>query len=446
MQDIVFNVEKAGTTSEGRIPPGPAEHYSSVDDLFAFMNQSFERFGDMYKATIFGSNVYVVSNPEYCERILRWNWRNYPRKGQVVKRISLLLGNGLISSNGEFWASQRRMIQPAFAKSAIAGLTDLIAEVNAEQLAAWTLAAQHGQKVNVTRDLGCMVLKLTLRAIFGEDYVTVAPHFDILAAEATRNLGFAQVFRPVGDIIRQIVHQRRRDGSIATDFLASMMQARDRERGEPMPDVQLIREVMTLIVAGHETTASLLNWLWYLLSTHPDVQARVAAELDGLPWSGWPSMDALPKYNYVRQVIDEALRLYPPLWLMTRKALHADVLGEFLVPAGTEIYISPYLIQRSPAYWEMPDRFDPDRMGCERTAERHDLALCPFGAGPRNCIGEAFARAEIQIHLMMFARELHLRYDDALPAEVTTGINLLSKHDFMMTPEIRVCPTVQRLS
>lgn len=148
-------------------------------------------------------------------------------------------------------------------------------------------------------------------------------------------------------------------------------------------------------------------------------------------------MDALPKYTYARQVIDEALRLYPPLWLMTRKALGDDLLGEFFVPAGTEIYISPYLIQRNPDLWEAPDRFDPDRMSPDNGLDRHELALCPFGAGPRNCIGELFARVEIQIHLMMFARALRLRYDEAKPPEMTTGMNLLSKSDFIMQPEIR---------
>jgi cytochrome P450 len=215
------------------------------------------------------------------------------------------------------------------------------------------------------------------------------------------------------------------------------MEARDRERGEPMPDAQLAREVMTLVVAGHETTAGLLNWMWYLLSRRPESQIRLSDELDRLRWGEAPAMDALPKYTYTRRVIDEALRLYPPLWLVTRKALNDDQLGEFFVPAGTEIYISPYLIQHSPDLWAAPDHFDPDRMNPDNGLDRHELALCPFGAGPRNCIGELFARVEIQIHLMMFAKELWLRYDEEKPPEMSTGMNLLSKNDFIMLPEIK---------
>ncbi len=401
------------------------------------MGENFARYGDIYKASVFGSEVYVVSAPEYCERILRRNWQNYARKGQVVKRIALLLGNGLIASNGEFWASQRRMIQPAFSKNSIGGLTKSITTVNAELLAKWKLAAKHRETVNVTHDVSFMVLKLTLIAIFGDDYAAVAPHFDILAGESARNFEFATAFRPLGKIILQIAAQRRRDSSTATDLLGRLMQARDRERGEPMPDGQLVREIMTLIVAGHETTAGLLNWMWYLLSRHPESQARLSAEFDHLSWREIPDMDALPNYTYTRQVIDEALRLYPPLWLMTRKAVSDDQLGDFFVPAGTEIYISPYLIQHSPDLWEAPDDFDPDRMSPDNGLDRHELALCPFGAGPRNCIGELFARVEIQIHLMMFAKELWLRYDEKKPPEITTGMNLLSKHDFIMNPELK---------
>lgn len=424
-------------TNQFRVPPGPAEKYSSAEDLFHWINENYARYGDIYKASVFGRDVYVVSAPEYCEHILRRNWLNYERKGQVVKRIALLLGNGLIASNGEFWVRQRRMIQPAFSKNSIGGLIKLFSEVNSELLENWKGLAKRRQTVNVTRDLSLMVLKLTLLAIFGDDYTTVASHFKILAEESSRNLEFADAFRPLWKIIVQIATQRRRDNKNVTDILGMLMQARDRERGEPMPDAQLAQEIMTLVVAGHETTAGLLNWLWYLLSSHQEVQTKLSSELDRLPWTAVLTMDVLGKYIYTRQVIDEALRLYPPLWLMTRKALHDDHVGDFLIPAGAEIYISPYLIQRSPYLWEAPDHFDPDRMNPNSGLDRHELALCPFGAGPRNCVGELFARIEIQIHLMMFAKELRLRYDEEKLPEISTGMNLLSKHDFNMMPEIR---------
>ncbi|MBV9290175.1 MAG: cytochrome P450 [Hyphomicrobiales bacterium] len=421
----------------GFLPPGPAEPFRSAEDLFQWMNQNFERFGDIFKATVYGSVVYVVNAPEYCEHILRRNWLNYPRKGLVVKRIALALGNNLITSNGEFWASQRRMIQPAFTKSAISGWTAMMADVNAELLQQWIAAAERQETVNVTRDVSLMVLKITLMSIFGDDYETVAPHFKFFAEEAARDFKFAQSLAALRELIFEIVAGRRRERIAAADTLGVMMDARDRQRGESMADAQLAREVINLVVAGHETTASLLNWMWYLLASHPEAQERLAVELDEAPWEGRPAMDMLPNYPFTRQVVDEALRLYPPLWLMTRKALNDDRLRDYFVPAGTEIFISPFLIQRSPQLWEAPDRFDPDRLSPNKRSERHELSLCPFGAGPRKCIGDLFARVEIQMHLMMFGKELRLRPREMSLPEIATGINLLSKHDFHMLPDIR---------
>src|SRR3984957_10620488 len=419
----------------GLVPLGPAEHFSSGEDLFHWMKRNFERYGDIFRATVYGSVVYVVSAPEYCEHILHRNWLNYPRKGLVVQRIALALGNNLITSNGESWASQRRMIQPAFTKSAIGRMTAMMAGVNAELLQQWRAAAARHETVNVTRDVSLMFRKSHLMAIFGVDYHTVAPHFQFFAEEAARDFTFAQSLAALRELILRIVAGRRSQNRDAADTLGVMIQARDREGGEHMPDAQLAREVLNLVVAGHETTASLLNWMWYLLATHPEAQTKLGVEFDELPWEGNLTIDMLQNYTYARKVISAALRLSPPLWLMSRKSLKDDSLGEYVVPAGTEIYISPYLIQRSPQLWDLPDRFDPDRPN----SDSRGLAFCPFGAGPRKCIGDVFARVEIQVHLMMFAKEFLLRCCEIKVPEIATGLNLLSKHDFKMLPEIKRC-------
>jgi cytochrome P450 len=196
---------------------------------------------------------------------------------------------------------------------------------------------------------------------------------------------------------------------------------------------------MTLVVAGHETTASVLNFTWYLLSQHPAVEQKLSSELEQLSLRReFPHLDDLPRFTYTRQVIEEAMRLYPPGWLMTRKALKDDQLGDYFVPAGTEIYIAPYLIQRHPNLWHEPDRFDPDRFSPEQSTGRHPLAMLPFSVGPRNCIGEFLARIEMQIHLMMIASKLRLRYASSEAPELVGGVNLLSRHDFLMTTEPRV--------
>ena len=423
-------------TADVRIPPGPAEKYDTAEDLLSFIDQNHSRYGDIYKASIYGSPVYVISAPAYAEHVLLKNWQNYIRKGQAVKRIALSLGNGIISSNGEFWVSQRRMIQPAFNRNAIGALDALIRRANELLLARWRSAAASGTPVNVTRDVSLLTLEITLRALFGDDYDQLAPRFAIVAEES-RDLGFATACSALAKVIVQVIEQRRAKNTTPNDILGTMMQGRTRDTGQPMPDVQLARESLTIIVAGHETTASVLNWTWYLLSRHPEVEARVYAELQPLLREGFPAVDAFPRYTYTRQVMDEALRLYPPLWLMTRRAVQDDWLGDYFVPSGTEIYISPYLIQRHPALWHSPGEFDPDRFAPENSKDRHDLATCPFGAGPRNCIGEYLARVEIQIHLMTMVPQLRLRNDDSRPAEMVAGTNLLSRDNFIMAPEMR---------
>jgi cytochrome P450 len=245
------------------------------------MHGHFKRYGDINKASIYGTGAYVISSPEYAQHILRANWQNYT-KGQEFKRVALLLGNGLVVSEGELWKKQRRMIQPAFHHDAIGALTGVITMANAALLGRWKEAALKNDSVNVTRDISLMVLEVVLAAIFGPDYERVAPHFNILSDESARDLQFAQAFRALGKIVVQVAARRRNEKTNITDILGMLMAARDRDSGQAMPDHQLVNEIMTLIVAGHETTASTLNWAWYLLSQHPEVEEKLSTELENL--------------------------------------------------------------------------------------------------------------------------------------------------------------------
>ena len=418
----------------GRIPPGPQEKYKISDDLLQWMSLQFGVFGDIYKASVYETSVYAVRDVEFAHRVLVENWQNYA-KGQAIRRVALLLGNGLMVSKGDLWKRQRRMIQPTFNHESIGRSTQLITAVNTELAGKWQLAAQRNASVNVTRDVSSMALEVVLRFVLGEDYERVGSHFGFISQEPARNMEFACAFRGLGKVILQVIDQRRKDAATSTDALAMFMQARDAQSGQPMQDGQLIDEILTLIVAGHETTASTLNWAWYLISQHPEVEQKLFDELDTLS-AGFEFGD-LPRYLYTRQIIDETMRLYPAGWVVTRKALGDDWLGEYFVPAGTEIYIAPYFIQRHPHLWEEPDRFNPDRFRPENSRHRHRLATIPFSAGPRNCIGEHFARIEMQIHLMTIARCLRLRYIPSGPIELDAGVNLRSKYDFIMYPQAK---------
>ena len=348
------------STESMRIPDGPDEKYDPSVDLLTWLETNFARFGDLYRASIYGTNAYVVSDPDLADHVLRVNWQNY-KKGQAIKRIGFLLGNGLMVSEADLWKRQRRMIQPAFHERALTTLTSVILAQNLALLNQWEQAASRKQSVNITSSISSSILKITLMSIFGEDYEQVATKFNIVSDEHARTMHFAESFRPLRKTVLEITLQRRARNVSGADFLGMLMEARDENTGQPMSDAQLVNEIVTLVVAGHETTASTLNWAWYLLSQHPEVEEKLALELASLPPNTLPRLNQLPQFPYTHQVIEETLRLYPAGWLMTRRAKKDDRLGKFFVPAGTEIYIAPYLIQRNPVLWRQPSRFNPDR-------------------------------------------------------------------------------------
>jgi cytochrome P450 len=422
----------------GRIPPGTREEYKVGDDLLSWMDRQFAMFGDIYKASMYGTNVYVIRKIEFAHHVMVENWQNYV-KGRAIKRVALLLGNGLMVSKGDLWKRQRKMIQPTFNHESIGRWAKMIAAVNTKLLGKWQLAAQRNESVNVTRDVSSMVLEVVLRFILGDDYEAVGFHFDLLSQQQARNIEFAMSFRALGKTILQVIERRREENPTALDALGMLMQARDPESGRLMENGQLVDEILTMIVAGHETTASTLNWVWYLISQHSEVENKLSKELDAL--TACSELVDLPRFPYTRQVIDETMRLYPAGWLLTRKAMRDDRLGEYFVPAGTEIYVPPYFIQRHPEVWEEPDRFNPDRFRSDNTKRRHRLATIPFSIGPRNCVGEHFARMEMQLHLMVIAGSLRLRYLPSKPVELEADVNLRSRYDFIMYPESKTIGT-----
>jgi cytochrome P450 len=418
-------------TGRTALPPGAAEDFAGEEQLLYWMGRQFAKFGDIFRANIYGSSAYVTRDPRHAQHILRANWQNFV-KGQDVKRVALLVGGGLITSEGETWKRQRRMIQPAFTQKSVSGFLDVIITENSALLGQWEQAARRKEFVDVTRDVSDLTLKIILKSIFGPDYPAV-DKFNLLSQEGARDLAFARAFgsrqQPVLDVIRR----RRSEAAKSNDLLAALIHARDRDTGRAMSDQQVLNEAKTLVVAGHETTASTLNWIWYLLSQSPEAEGRLGEELDQRA-DGEPDFGRPENFTYARCVIEEALRLYPPLWLVPRKALGDDNLGKFFVPRGTEIYIPIYFIQRHPELWREPDRFDPDRFAPEPKAR---ATMLPFSAGPRNCIGESFARTELLVHLTMVARRLRLRYAQTEPPALDIGVNLRSKAHFLMLPEPR---------
>jgi cytochrome P450 len=418
------------------IPPGPIRQYDPKEDLLGWMNDHFRIFGDIFKASIYGVTAYVTRNSLHANHVLADNSHNY-RKGLATKRIAMLLGNGLMVSEGQFWRTQRRMIQPAFHRRTIGRLFENIVKSNLQLLRKWELAACRADSINITRDINHMILDVILMAIFGSDYMRVADHFEILSNEHARDLGFAQTFGTLRKIVQNVIDRRRDKPTEFDDILSMLMSARDEKAGQPMSDHQLFNEIRTLIVAGHETTASTLNWTWYLLSQHPEVEEKLSAEFTNLSDNKPLTLDSLSNFEYTRRILDEVLRLYPAGWLLTRRAIEDDHLGEYFVPKGTEIYVSPYFIQRHPDLWKDPEVFNPDRFELKGNQDRRHTAMLPFSIGPRVCIGESLARLEMQVHLLTIGRRLRLRLVAQQRPELEAAVNLRSKNDFIMNLELK---------
>jgi len=435
----------SATESARELPPQAELEFDigSTEDSLDRMRELFARHGDIYRVWAPGrkSFTWVINHPDDVKRVLVSNHRNYT-KGIGLDRVRILLGNGIMTSEGDFWRRQRYMMQPMFHRRVITRFAELIDEVNERLLARWEEHAARGEPVNVTEEMSEMTLEIVLRSIFGPDLDRLAQQpggnpFDVVTKDPERNLQFAYKFRALSRVIAELMRRRREEKLDLPDFLGMLMAARDKETGDAMTDKELIDEVMTLVVAGHETTASGLNWTWYLLSQHPEAEARLHQELDATPEIRAASLAEVESLTYTRQVIDESLRLYPPGWLLSRRSIGPDTLSGYPVPAGTDILLSPYLLHRHPRYWKEPDAFRPERFDAEHEAERPRFAYMPFAAGPRHCIGETMALYEMLVHVSKVARRYRLTFVAEGPVEIEAQINLRTRHPLFMRLERR---------
>jgi cytochrome P450 len=416
----------------------------STDDSLERMIELFARHGDTYRVYVPSrhSYTYVIHHPDDVKRVLVSNYRNYT-KGTGIDRIKLLLGKGIMTSEGELWKRQRAMMQPCFHRRVITRFADLIAQANERFIARWEALAARGELVNVTEEMSDLTLEIVMRSLIGRDLERVtlelgANPFEVVAKDSARNLQFVYKFRSLTGLVQKLIARRRaQPDEEHFDYLAMLLSARDKETGRPMSDGELIDEILTLIVAGHETTASGLNWTWYLLSQHPEAEARLHAELDAAPELPAPSLVQVEALAYTQQVISEALRLYPPGWVLSRRTIEADVLGGYPVPARTNVLLPLYLVHRHPRFWKDPEVFWPERFAPEHEAERPRFAYMPFAAGPRHCIGETLALFEMFVHLYKVARRYRLRYVPDKPLELEAGINLRTRHPLHMRLEAR---------
>jgi cytochrome P450 len=428
-----------------RTPPEAELQFDvgSTDDSLERMIELFARLGDTYRVYVPArrSYTYVIHHPDDVKRVLVSNHRNYT-KGVGLDRVKILLGKGIMTSEGELWKRQRYMMQPLFHRRVITAFAELIAQANDRCIERWEGLARRGELINLTDEMSELTLEIVLRSIFGLDLDRLSQQlggnpFEVVTKEQSRDLQFAYKFRSLTKLVAQLIAQRRATEEEHFDYLAMLMNARDKDSGAPMGERELIDEIMTLLVAGHETTASGLNWTWYLLSQHPRVESRLHAEIDAAAHVPAPTLTEMEELRYTRQVIDESLRLYPPGWVLSRRTIEADVLGGYPVPAGTNVLLPLYLLHRHPHFWKNPEAFEPERFAPEHEAQRPRFAYMPFAAGPRHCIGENFALYEMLVHLYKVARRYRLRYVPDKPLELEAQINLRTRHPLHVRLEAR---------
>jgi cytochrome P450 len=407
-------------------------------DQLNFLRELRRTYGDYVRIpTVPGYDIYLLADPAAVEHVLVKNYKNYRKAEFIIEPVRLLLGNGLFSSEGEFWLRQRRLAQPAFLRGAIVRLAGPMTTAVDSLTRAWE-AAPDGRTVDMASEMMRLVLEIASTTLFGADVAAgaqaiAAAERDIFAIVAHKmnnpvtaplwvptrlNRAYRAAKSLLDNVILSVIESRRRGGPAANDLLDLLLAARDEESGAGMSDRQLRDEALTLLFAGHDTTASALSWTWYLLARHPQVQEALHDEAAAHLAGRTPTAEDLPHLPLATAVFEEGLRLYPPAPGLARRAVEADEIQGRPVPAKAILMPSQWVIHRHPAYWDEPDEFRPERFLAGRAPERPKFAYFPFGGGPRACIGNTFALVEGALVLAGLAQHFHFRPADDRQAEV----------------------------
>ncbi|QSQ25346.1 cytochrome P450 [Pyxidicoccus parkwayensis] len=423
--------------SAAREAPGPKGHWfwGSLRErrkeslhFFLRMHREHGRVAQWRMGPV--NRVISLVDPEHVRHVLVEHVGRYT-KGFGGKRLSAMLGNGLLTSEGDFWKRQRRLAQPAFHRERLVPMVRVMEEEGRRMLERWRERPDSSAPLDLAEEMARTTLSIASRALFSTQVIgeagRVLPALTVaqqevngrvlallplpLALPTPGNRAFLRARRTLDAVVFDIIARRRRGETTGQDLLAMLMEARDADTGEGMTDAQLRDELMTLFIAGYETTANALAWTWSLLSQHPEVEERARAEVARVLGERVPEAEDIPRLRYLSQVLEESMRLHPPAWVLVRQALEDDVLDGFRIPADPRLIvaISPWTIHRQPDLWPDPERFDPDRFTPERAAGRPRLAYLPFGAGQRLCIGTHFAMMEMVLLLAQVLRRYRLR-------------------------------------
>lgn len=441
------------------VPPLSPGHMNLLEFLRTLRENSLATYSaEVYEREIITRRLlwrrnFVVNEPDAIKRILLDNAANY-RKSTLARRLlEPGLGRGLLTSEGETWRRHRRIMAPSFDPRSVVAYAPLMTEVATAMLARWD-ALPPGAALDVATEMMHATLLIISRAMFSSDsddadaiaercveryQAEMRPGLlDIFGApdwvpRLSRANGAHEALREFDRVIDRLLGERERGGDAAPpDLLSRLMAVRDAEAGG-MTAQEVRDQVVTIFMAGHETTALALTWTWYLLSLHPEAEEKLHAEIDAVLGDRAPQHEDLARLPYTRMVLDESLRLYPPAHTMSRQAIADDELVGRRIPARSTVLIVPWVLHRHRRLWERPEQFDPERFSPERAASRPRFAYLPFGAGPRICIGAAFAITEGMLILATVAQRYRLRLVPEHPVEPLGLITLRSRHGMRMT-------------
>jgi cytochrome P450 len=416
-------------------------------DPMRMLMQSFREHGDVVRFTFGPMVAHLVSSPDGAQQVLAENNKNYGKQTRGFKNLRYVLGNGLLTAEGDFWKRQRRIAQPGFHRQKIAGFARTM--VRAAEATAERLEAKRGQTLDVSAEMARLTLRIVGETLLGHDPSDAADEvgsavsyllhianvrtsrvIDLPPILPTKeNRLFRKAKGTLDESVLRIIHERRKNPGDRGDLLSMLMEAKDAETFESMDDQQLRDEAMTIFLAGHETTAMALTFTMLCLARSPPVLRELREELAATLNGRSPTMEDLPKLRFNKMVVQEAMRLYPPAWVITRSVNEADQIGGYDIPAGSLVFISPYVTHRHPRYWDDPEGFDPRRF--EREPAKG--AYYPFGAGPRQCIGSAFAMMEAELVLATLAQRVRLELAPGAPVELDPSITLRPKNGLLMT-------------
>lgn len=412
-------------------PPGPKGHFvrgnlpEYVSDPLSYLANLTRQYGDITRLRFFHIPVFILNHPDYIESVLVTNNRSF------IKPIDFRLpffrgifGNGLLTSEGDFWLRQRRLAQPAFHRNRIAEYGKIMVDYTENMLADW----KEDDTRDVHQEMMVLTLKIAIKTLFNVEAEQDVVLMSVLSNEliemfqlqdssfwlahnflpTSANRRFRKLINKLDEYIYDIIGKRRQNGEDTGDLLSMLLQAQD-EDGSRMTDKQLRDEVMTLFLAGHETTALALSWTWYLLSEHTDAENKLYAELDSVLDGRAPRVEDLPQLRYTEAIVKETLRLYPPAWAFGRQAEQDCEIAGYKVPKGRQLYFFPWLTHRDQRYFDNPEAFRPERWIDEAAKQIPKYAYFPFSGGPRVCIGSAFAMMESVLAVATVAQRFRLK-------------------------------------